>query len=73
MPEIEPGRSVILKDVPPELLNELPVEDQVAILAAIGRPVTLVGYSFGQAELEFTDGAGDGHTIWVEPSCLLTM
>jgi hypothetical protein len=68
MVEFEPGRLVILKGVPPGLLNGLPEEDKSAILAIVGTPVTFAGYSFGQAELEFVDSAGDNHTIWVEPS-----
>jgi hypothetical protein len=61
---------VILNTQPPDLLQGLPEEDQAAIRSIIGRPVTLAGYSFGQAELEFVDGAGDNHSIWVEPSLL---
>jgi hypothetical protein len=47
-------------------LQGLPDEDQAAIRAIVGQPVMLGGYSYGQAELEFTDSAGDAHTIWVE-------
>ena len=70
MPKLETGRMVILTTLPPDLLKGLPEEDQAAIRSIIGRPVTLAGYSFGQAELEFVDGAGDNHSIWVEPSLL---
>jgi hypothetical protein len=34
----------------------------------VGRPITFVGFTHGQAELEFFDEDGDGHTIWVAPS-----
>jgi hypothetical protein len=70
MPDFEAGRPVILKAIPPGLLNGLPEEDQTAIRAIVGRPVTFAGYSFGEAELEFTDDAGDGHSVWVAASYL---
>lgn len=70
MPEFVPGRSVILKSVPPGLLAGLPADDQKAIRSIVGQPVTFVGFSFGQAEVEFVDREGDGHTIWIEPSYL---
>jgi hypothetical protein len=70
MPDFEPGRLVILGSATPELLKGLPEEDQIAIRAIVGRPVTYVGHTYGQAEIEFVDGSGDGHTIWVEPSLL---
>jgi hypothetical protein len=68
--EFEPGHMVILLNAPPALLRGLPAEDQAAIRSVVGRPVALAGYSYGQAELEFTDADGDGHTIWVDPSLL---
>jgi hypothetical protein len=70
MVKLKTGRLVILTTLPPDLLQGLPEEDQVAIRSIIGRPVTLAGYSFGQAELEFVDSAGDNHSIWVEASLL---
>jgi len=70
MPKFGTGSKVILNTLPPDLLRGLPEEDQAAIRAIIGRPVTLAGYSFGEAELEFVDNAGDSHSIWVEPSLL---
>lgn len=70
MSDFKIGQKVFLNVMPPGLLQGLPEEDQAAIRAIIGRPVTLAGYSFGQAELEFVDRAGDDHTIWVEPSLL---
>ena len=66
MPKLWPGTLVVLASVPSSLLRGLPKEDQTAIRAIVGRPVTLAGYSYGQAELEFIDSEGDGHTIWVE-------
>lgn len=70
MSEFQIGQKVFLNVLPPGLLGGLLEEDQVAIQAIIGHPVTLAGYSYGQAELEFVDSAGDEHTIWVEPSLL---
>jgi hypothetical protein len=70
MPEFQAGNMVVLSTLPPDLLRGLPDEDQAAIRSIIGRPVTLAGYSFGQAELEFVDSSGDTHSIWVEPSLL---
>jgi hypothetical protein len=70
MPTFEPGHKVVLNTLPPALLYDLPEEDQAAIISIIGQPVTFAGYSFGQAELEFVDAAGDGHSVWVEPDLL---
>ena len=70
MTEFATGDMVILDTLPAGLLHGLPEEDQAAIRAIIGRPVMLAGYSFGQAELEFVDDAGDNHSIWVERSLL---
>jgi hypothetical protein len=66
MGKLKPGSLVVLTSVPSSLLQGLPDEDQAAIRAIVGQPVMLGGYSYGQAELEFTDSAGDAHTIWVE-------
>ena len=66
MPDLKPGCLVILTSAPPSLLRGLPREDQTAIQSIVGQPVTLAGFSYGQAELEFTDSGGDDHTIWVE-------
>jgi hypothetical protein len=66
MPVLKPGGLVILISAPSSLLQGLPKEDQRAIRSIVGRPVTLAGFSYGQAELEFFDSRGDGHTIWVE-------
>jgi hypothetical protein len=55
MPDLEPGTLVILTSAPPSLLQGLPKEDQSAIRSIVGKPVTLAGFSYRQAELEFTD------------------
>ena len=72
MTEFPPGSRVILVDAPASLLRDLPKEDQKAIKSIVGRPVTLAGFSYGQAELEFTDAEGDEHTIWVATDLLRT-
>jgi hypothetical protein len=66
MADLEAGTLVVLTRAPASLLKDLPEEDQESIRAIVGRPVTLAGFSYGQAELEFTDVHGDEHTIWVE-------
>ena len=64
----EPGTTVVLKSVPPGLLDGLPQRDQRAISAIVGKPVRLVDYDdVGQAELKFTDTRGDIHYIYVKP------
>jgi hypothetical protein len=64
----KPGDSVVLTGVPPGLLKGLPNEDQTAIAEVVGKPVLLVGYEDGRAELEFTDKHGTIHLICVNPS-----
>jgi hypothetical protein len=70
------GEQVIFLALPPGLLDGLPEEDQRAIRAKVGQPVTLVGYDEdGRAELSFDDPF-DGrtppyshtHSIWVAPA-----
>ena len=70
------GDKVVLVAVPPGLLHGLPDEDQRAIRAIVGQPVSFLGYDEdGRAELEFADPFdGDPenyyshtHTIWVAP------
>ena len=55
--------------LPDGFLDDLPKEDQDAITAVIGVPISLVGYDEdGRAELEFAETARPGHhvTIWVD-------
>ncbi|HLY44008.1 MAG TPA: hypothetical protein VKQ73_00410 [Stellaceae bacterium] len=70
MSEFRPGDRVILTSAPASLLRGLPKEDQKAIRSMVGQPVTLAGFSYGQAELEFIDAQGDDHTIWVETALI---
>lgn len=56
MTNLKAGAIVVLKPLPPGLLEGLPVEDQRAIRAIVGRPVLLRGYDEdGRAELYFPD------------------
>ena len=44
------------------------MEDQTAISAVVGKPITLNQYEDdGRAELEFTDGQEVIHLIYVDP------
>jgi hypothetical protein len=67
----KPGDLVLLMEAPSGLLEGLPAEDQKAISEVIGKPIQLVGYDDdGRAELQFTDGAGVIHFIFVNPSVI---
>lgn len=70
MPTFRPGDRVVLISVQPTLMSGLPREDQEAICSAIGKTVRFAGFSYGQAEVEFKDGNGDEHTIWVDTDCI---
>jgi hypothetical protein len=62
------GETVILTEVPPGMLDDLPAEDQEAITEIVGKPVLLVEYDEdGRAELEFQDRNGNFHFIYVSP------
>lgn len=62
------GTKVILTSIPPGLLDGLPLADQRAIEAIVGKPVALEDYDdVGRAELMFRDKRGDTHSIWVKP------
>jgi hypothetical protein len=64
-----PRDKVVLTEVPPGLLNDLPIEDQQAISEIVGKPILLNDYDDdGRAELEFRDSSGVIHFIYVNPS-----
>ena len=65
-PCFRPGDLVFLISVPPTLTSGLPEEDQNAIRSTVGTRVKFVGMTRGQAEIEFRDGRGGEHTIWVD-------
>jgi hypothetical protein len=63
-----PGDAVVLTQVPPGMLDDLPSEDQEAITRVVGKPILLSGYDEdGRAELEFQDRNGNFHFIYVGP------
>lgn len=63
-----PGDHVLLKILPPGLLDGLPARDRRAISAIVGKTVLLVEYDdAGRAELEFVDEQNHNHSIWVDP------
>lgn len=62
------GDVVVLIEIPPGLLNDLPSEDQEAIREVVGKSIKLSGYEGdGRAELEFKDRGGTVHFVYVEP------
>lgn len=64
----KPGSTVILLELPPGFVTDLPAEDQETIRGILGKPVLLNEYDdAGRAELEFTDPHGVSHLIYVRP------
>ena len=65
----KPGDMVALVGLPPGFLDDLPVENQIAIRDVIGKPVKFNEItSWGYAELEFGENPGKGHFIYVDLS-----
>jgi hypothetical protein len=65
----DPGERVVLVSLPQGFLDDLPEEDQRAITAIVGVPLSLGGYDeSGRAQLDFAEPARPGHhhTIWVD-------
>lgn len=68
---IHEGQHVLLVEAPDSLLNGLPIEDQQAVLAMVGKTALLVGFdAYGNVELEFSDAQDVLHTIWVAGTCI---
>jgi tetratricopeptide (TPR) repeat protein len=64
----KPGDMVVLIEVPPGMLDDLPPEDQQAISEVVGKPILLSEYDeAGRAELGFKDNSGTFHYIYVAP------
>ena len=64
----KPGDMVLLTEVPPGMLDDLPSEDQQAITAVVGKPILLTKYEEdGRPELEFQDRNEDYHLLYVSP------
>jgi hypothetical protein len=65
----KPGDMVILERLPPDFLDDLPQEDQLAIRDVIGKPIMFTEYAdWGQPELRFIDKRGHIHFIYVDRS-----
>ncbi|HEX6505612.1 MAG TPA: hypothetical protein VF011_20385 [Terriglobales bacterium] len=63
-----PGQTVTLRALPKGFVDDLPEEDQRAMTAVVGRRIRLNRYEEdGRAELEFTDGNGIIHFVYVDP------
>jgi len=63
------AKKAVVKELPPGWLDDLPREDQEAIIAIVGQPISLLGFDEdGRAELEFTDNHGVIHFIYVDPN-----
>jgi hypothetical protein len=55
---------VVLVEVRPELLDNLPEQDQEAIRRIVGMPVRFEAYDeAGRAELMFVDRSGTTHSL----------
>ena len=64
----KPGESVVLTQIPQGMLDDLPPEDQRAIIEVVGKPILLNEYDdAGRVELEFKDSEGQIHYIFVAP------
>lgn len=62
----KPGNRVVLVEVPPGLLDDLPLEDQRAIREIVGKSIRLNAYEDdGRAKLQFNDRNGVCHFICV--------
>jgi hypothetical protein len=65
---------VALKEVSHDLLDGLPIADQRAISEIGGKPVRLLEYDTeGRAEIEFTDGEGVIHCIYLSADTIRTL
>lgn len=66
---LKPGELVVLTEIPPGLLHELPLKDRRAISEIVGQPILLNEYdSDGRAELKFRDKHGVIHFLYIKPS-----
>ena len=61
-------KNVVLSALPPGFIDNLPAEDQRALVEQVGKQVILNGYDDdGRAELEFKDKKGLSHFIYLDP------
>jgi hypothetical protein len=74
--QLKSGDMVVLKGLPPGFLDDLPLENQIAIRNVIGKPIRFIeftcftygGQRIERVELEFFDEFGHGHFLYVDPS-----
>lgn len=63
----KPGEMVLLVGLPQGFLDDLPEEEQRAILEVVGKPVLLSAYDEdGRAELFFGNVDGASHTLYLD-------
>ena len=61
------SRKVLLVGLPPGFIDDLPHEDQQVLLDAVGKSAIFEWLrEGGRAELEFSDGQGVRHFIYVD-------
>jgi hypothetical protein len=64
-----PGEMVVLTELPPRFLDDLPTEDQVTLSGMVGKAIMLKGYDKdGRAELTFVEKNGTIHYVYVNPA-----
>lgn len=62
---------VVILKISQNLLSDLPQEDQDAIKNCVGKKFSIAGFdALGNVEVEFVDGQGNPHTIWIESNCV---
>jgi hypothetical protein len=68
----KPGDMVVLVGLPPGFLDDLPLENQIAIRDVTGKPIRYCGITitstWQRVELEFHENSERGHTLYVDPS-----
>ena len=68
----KPGGKVVLTALPPGFIDDLPDEDQKAILAVVGKPIGFAGYDDNRLKLEFAESNGTKHFIYVDRKYVAT-
>ena len=66
------GEKVVLTKLPLGFVDDLPEEDQKAILAIVGKPIRFNGYDGDRMELEFAELNGTTHFIYVDHKYVTT-
>jgi hypothetical protein len=61
-----PDDTLMLMEVPPGMLDDLPPDEEQALCEGVGKPIMLKEYDdAGRAGLEFKDRNGDLHCIYL--------